>query len=521
MNRRDAAILAALVVVGALLRAPLLGEGFWRDEASTYYDIAAKGLSGTLAMIVRIELAPPAYFLVEKLWAHVAGVGTVALKLPSFAYGLALIVATYSLGRAAASRPVGLVAAAFASVSQPAIELSAEARVYAFAALAAALALAAYARALRAPQPTVPLAWFVAFGIVLAYSNYAGSVLLGLLAAATTYILLRRRDSRRLAAFAGAFALIGLAYAPWLPVMFEHARIGAPFQERTRLDTFANVVNNDFGHLLPLAGRHGQIGLAFALGALIWLVVTVLRGVRGKPSEAPGAVAALGFCTIAGASLEALLSLREPRYMLVFAPGAWVWLAWLACRLWTWLAGARRWQQIAVGTVALLTIAWIVPAERLARAAGPSVSSGISDLAPRAIALEREHRTLCLTAPDYLAPTFGYYVSRETGAPVYGFARWSDPQIFETRGYRDVWTDPAVLTAVEGRVARLMGGRYDRLCLIRDAILIDRASMPYSRANALFAWLRAHYQKISSQEYPGKQEDVIMEEFRRAATSPR
>jgi hypothetical protein len=203
----------------------------------------------------------------------------------------------------------------------------------------------------------------------------------------------------------------------------------------------------------------------------------------------------------------------------VFAPGAWVWFGWLVCRLWTWLGGAQRWQKIAVGSAALLAIVWIVPAERLARAAAPGASSGISALAPRAIALERGHRTVCLMAPDYLAPTFGYYVSRVTGTPVYGFARWSDPEIFETRGYRDVWTDPSALTTIEARVGRLMESRYDHLCLVRDAILIDRGRMPYSRANELFAWLRAHYRRISSREYPGKQEDVIMEEFGAPATS--
>jgi len=513
VSRRDIAILAAIVAIGAWLRAPLLSEGLWRDEASTYYDVAARGLVDSLAMIVRIELAPPAYFLVEKAWAYVAGVGPVALKLPSFIYGLALIIVVYALGRAVASPAVGLVAALFACVSQPAIDLSAEARVYEFSALFAALTLTSYAIAFRAARPQAALGWFAGFGIVLAYSNYAGSVLLGLLFLATVFVRLRRGDFGRVWGFLVACVVIAVVYLPWLPIMLAHARIGAPFQEQTRLDTFFDIVNKDFGHLLPLASRHGQIGIAFAIGALVCLFLAFVGRRRGELPSRPGVVTILALCTVGGAVVEALLSLREPRYIFVFAPGAWAWFAWLTCRFGAWLWRATTWQKTIAAVVFVGLVALFVPSERLARDEGPIVSSGIRDLAPAAIALQHAHRTLFLAVPDYLAPTFGYYVGRVTGAPVYGFARWNDPQIFVTSGYLAVWTNPVALLTAEARIEGMMDGQYDRLCLLRDTILIDRAKMPYTRANALIAWIHKRYRPISSAVYPGRFENVAMEVF--------
>jgi Dolichyl-phosphate-mannose-protein mannosyltransferase len=491
----------------------LLYSGFWRDEASTYYDVAQHGLAATLAMIVRIELAPPAYFLVEQAWTHLFGSGTVAMKLPSFIAGLLLVVVCYALGRVAASSRAGLFAAAFACISLPAIDLSGEARIYAFSALVSAAALTAYAVALRSEKPIAPLIWFGALGIVLAYSNYAGCVLLALLAVATIYLLRIRPEPQERVGFASAFAAIALAYIPWLPTMLEHARIGAPFQERTRLDTFFNVVNNDLGHLWPFASRHGQLGIALALGGAIWVALAFRRSSRGGSFSRPGAVAAFAFCTVAGAVTEALLSLREPRYIFVFAPAAWVWFAWLADRFFDWLPSTVRWQKIAFAGLAVVLLALFIPSERAARNEGPPIASGIRDLAPQAIALGQHNRVMVVVAPDYLGPTMGYYYSRVTGAPVYGYARWSDPQIFVTKGYQELWSTRGLARAARRHIRAWMTGPDARLVLVRDNILIDRARMHYTRANRLIAWIWSHYRLLSSVEFPGRDEDVIMEVF--------
>lgn len=509
MSRRDAVLLALLVGVGALLRAPLLHEGLWRDEASTYYDAVTPTLRAALALIARTDLTPPAYFLVERAWAHVAGTGEIALKLPSFAYGLALIVATYALGRAAATSSVGLVAATFACVSQPAIALSAQARAYAFAGLLAALMLAAYARAVREPRAARSLAWFGAFAVLLVYAHYMGCVLVALLAIATPPLLWRRGEARRLPAFALAFALVAVAYAPWIPTMLAHAHNGAPWAPSA---SFLDRFGNDFGNLLPFASRHGQILIAFAAAALTWVVVALVRRGR-RAAGTPGPMLVLGACTLGGALVGAALSLLEPRYVFVFAPAAWVWFAGLCVALVRWVARSRTSVRVVAGLVAAGLLALFVPSERAARAGALPSLSGIRVLAPGAAALARRGRTLFVLVPDYLGPTFGYYVSVPAGAVPHGFARWSDPQIFSPLGYREIWSDPGALDRATKRIAALMATQDDRLCLIRDTIIIDRGEMPYTRSDALIGWIRRRYALVSSVRAEGTEENVAMDVF--------
>jgi 4-amino-4-deoxy-L-arabinose transferase-like glycosyltransferase len=518
MTRRDALLLALIVALGAALRVPLvLHEGIWRDEASTYYDVATPGLHAALAMVARIEQAPPLYFLLERAWVHVAGAGEVALKMPSLLFGIALLVALYALGRAAASGAAGLFAAACACIAQPAIDLSAQARPYALAGLLAALALTAYARALRAERPRTALVWFAALGTLLAYTHYMGCALLAVLAVATVYVLWRRNELRRVGAFAAAFVAIALLYAPWLPTMIVHTQTGAPFKPKTTLATFFDAVNNGFGNLLPLASRHGQLGIAFALGTLTWIVVAARR--RGATK--PGAVTAFGVCTLGGALVAALLSLQEPRYVFPFAPAAYAWLGALAASFCARIVRAAPWQSVTAAVVAVALAALFVGSERTARALPSPVLSGIRALAPHAIATAANPHTLFLLVPDYLGPTFGYYVGRSIAQPLHGFARWDDPQIFTTRGYGAIWADPAALADAEAKIAAAMAAPAARLFVARDTIPIDRGAMHYTRANALLDWIRARYVRVASGEYPGSEEDVASEEFvpRAAAAS--
>jgi 4-amino-4-deoxy-L-arabinose transferase-like glycosyltransferase len=512
-NARDAAILAALVAFGAWLRLPYLKAGIWRDEASTYYDVIAHGIMATIARVVQIELAPPGYFLVEKAWTHVAGTSEIALKAPSFAFGLALIAAMYALGRVAASRLTGLVAAFFACISVPAIALSGEARVYALAALATALVLTAYAWALRASEGRAPFVAFAALGTVLVYAHYVGTMLVGLLAVATPYVLWRTRQTWKMPPFALAFAFIAVTFAPWIPAFLFHAGIGTPYGEKTKPATLFDVANFDFGHLLPLFSRHGQWGIVFTAGLLVWGAYLLLRRVRGLPLNPPGAIAAFGFCTVAGTFVQAALSMREDRYLLVNAPTAWVWVAAIVSMFLTSVARAHSWRRFA-GIAAIVAFAiLILPKEIGARAPVPANQSGMRALAPRAIAVDRTHRTLFVIAPDYIGATFGYYVASVTGAQAVGFVRWEHPEIFITKGYRDLWIAPDAVPAAERRILAAMATGYDRLCLVRDDDLSDRGAMPYSKTKQLRAWLRATYRQISTARAIGRQESVSMEVF--------
>ena len=131
---RDAAILLGLVDHrrGAARAVPR--GGLWRDEASTYFEVVPNAFSRIERQFPR--RTEPARILSAR--ARLDGAGGQQPGRPQAAVyvcGLMLIVLMYLLGRRFWSPEVGWLAAAFAVVTPVALDLSAEARPYALAAL--------------------------------------------------------------------------------------------------------------------------------------------------------------------------------------------------------------------------------------------------------------------------------------------------------------------------------------------------------------------------------------------------
>src|SRR5574340_784085 len=104
-SRRDLWIMVALTFAGTVLRlADLTGRSMWLDEGITLSRLAGSWQQ-TLGNIVilqgftTIDLHPPLYFVVVKLWCFVAGDTEYALKLISAFASILLIPATYVLAR--------------------------------------------------------------------------------------------------------------------------------------------------------------------------------------------------------------------------------------------------------------------------------------------------------------------------------------------------------------------------------------------------------------------------------------
>lgn len=510
----DAAILAALVAAGAALRWPYLMAGIWRDEGSTYFETVRQSFFGVFGAVARGELNPPGYFLFERAWTALAGGGEVALKLPSVVFGLALIVATYALGRAAWSRGVALGAAAFACVSPTALDLSGEARPYTLAALLAAVAVTLYLRA--AGRRGAAIAWFALAGAALAYVHYTGIVLLLLLAVATPYVLWREHALDLLGRFALAFAAIAVLYAPWLPVMRVHLATGAPWTNEIAPAGMPAAAQDDLGFLFPLVSAHSTLVLVLAAGLIAATAVAVVRRSRGDAAAWPsGPSTVLAVCTLGGAVCAALLSQREPRYMFVFAPGAWVWFCVLLGSLGTWIRALKPAVAWSTGGVLALGIGLLAGGELRARAKAPPViaSSGVRAAAVKAAALPGGGKTVFLAVPDYVGPTLAYYVGVPLDAAVNGFAQWDHPERFTPQGYASLWDSPTAVDDAIGRIETAARGGATTLMVVRDYDIEDRGKMHYTRAVKLLAALRAKYPVIDEAHEAGRKESINVDVF--------
>ncbi len=145
-------VLAAITIFAACVRVSILRESFWIDELHTAWTI-----DGSFAEIfsrAKMGNQGPAYFVVLWFWKHIAGMGEISLRLPSWFAGVAIPAAIYGCVRKfdveePAKYLVPLFAALLAATDPYAIFYSQEARPYAWVMLGSVLHFTAFAMWLR------------------------------------------------------------------------------------------------------------------------------------------------------------------------------------------------------------------------------------------------------------------------------------------------------------------------------------------------------------------------------------
>lgn len=162
-----------ILILGLVLRLPLMGESLWYDEAFTAR-IASLPLDA-LPAAIGADVHPPGYYLLVWGWSHLVGTSAVALRLPSLAFGLLSIYLVYRL-MLAYGRPENeaRLAALLLAVMPAAAHYGTEARSYT---LLLCLVLAAMLAAARGRR------WaFVAALAVIPWAHNMGMVYAGCLA---------------------------------------------------------------------------------------------------------------------------------------------------------------------------------------------------------------------------------------------------------------------------------------------------------------------------------------------------
>jgi hypothetical protein len=506
---RDAAIVAALVVAAVALRMPGLFAGIWRDEGSTYFDAAAPSLAAALHEIRTAEINPPGYFLLMRAWLAIAGTSDVTMKLPSLLFGVGLVPATYLLGRIAASRAVGCIAAALAAFSSVGIDLSTDARPYACAAFLAALAVAAALRAVRdgAPAWRALVAYAVA-AIACEYVQYTGLLLaFGLTCAALIDGVFARRAAPALR-FAGANLLVALALVPWLPALFGPGAVAAAWLQPIGPGELPGRIVEQFGFVLPFDFMRAQ----YAIALLIAFAVAAARRRAGGPTIV------CGIALILALAVEAFALLRDARYAFAFTPAANVLVAvalvaaYAACARFA-RNPAQRPQAFGApllgGLIGLSLLAGIpAQARAYARVVGTPERSGMRAFArwygpPRT-------DTLAVVAPDYLGPSLGYYWRAGPDVRLVGVPHASHPEHF--RCCEGAWRDPALVADAARAIAREAAGKA-RIAFVYDPGAVDRGAVPYSKTLALRARLARSFPTIAERRFDGTLEPVAVTIF--------
>lgn len=200
--------LLLFTLIGFGLRVQRLDfQPLWGDEGWSFY-FATQPIPQLLALTA-IDIHPPLYYLLLKLWLGLAGVGPESARLLSVAVGTLLVPATALLGRRLLNRRAGGAAAAVVAVMPLAVYYSQEVRMYGLVTLLAALSMAFFAA-----RRGRGWAYVIVTAAALYTMYYAAFVVLAQLIFALGDYARRRRES--LAATLRPFVLVGLMYLPWL-----------------------------------------------------------------------------------------------------------------------------------------------------------------------------------------------------------------------------------------------------------------------------------------------------------------
>jgi mannosyltransferase len=312
-TRDVAATVVGLLLVTALAAALRLyridAQSLWYDEG-----ISAHQLTRSFGEIVRaaaLDTHPPGYYWALKAWALVFGASELGLRSLSAAWGVAMVVLTFLIGRRLFGTLTATVAALLLAVAPLAVYYSQEVRMYAQVTALGLLAVYAYTRRID---------WlYVVAGIATLYSQYLG---VAILAALNVHALVwwRTRTRHEWLTWLIANAVVAIAFLPWLPTFVDQQSHALNTSPRTALGLAT-------GTLAAYGGGLARSDVLLWGGALLvaFALLGVLSTLFTRRSEDLRNVSLVALMWLLPTGLVVVLGLRsglfETRYLVVGMPG--------------------------------------------------------------------------------------------------------------------------------------------------------------------------------------------------------
>lgn len=126
-------LLGLIILLGVLLRLKglLINPSMWHDECALGWNIKFKGYSDYFGLLRFMQMAPPFFMVMIKLFTKIFGISDMSLRILPFLIGSISIFAFYLLaGRLIKSKSVALWAVFFFAINQQLINYSYEFKPY-------------------------------------------------------------------------------------------------------------------------------------------------------------------------------------------------------------------------------------------------------------------------------------------------------------------------------------------------------------------------------------------------------
>lgn len=449
--------LAAIVLFAAWSRVPFVREGLWQDEAVVVAVASAPSSGELFARLGYLDSHPPLLYGLTALCGHLFGFGQTSLKILALGIGLAAIALVAWLAAEGFGFRAAVPAALLATHQALLLRMSGELRSYSLSAALGALALTLTLRTLRTGERMriAGVIGLAAAFTLLAYSNYAGTLVVGIVGIYALWRIRPGADPSGWKAVALAATCAGLLFLPWLPATLRHARIGLPWDPPLSLAQRAAAFPGKVEAVLPAVAPLGVAFVFELLGAIFVAVAAVfawsrIRVVWGERRLAFGLV---GGCALAVLFVMGMAA-GQPRYLTLVAGLVAVFLSGLICSVWDGARARGRVSLLAVSGVALLlvgdTLARLPLYVEMQSWGRPEPKSGVKTLCASGRLRPDE---VVFVVPDCLATSVWYFC--QPSPPILrGYMQWDDPFLPNWERYPEL-TRPPIAESVAAFIARV------------------------------------------------------------------
>ncbi len=203
-------------LVGFTLRVQQLDfQPLWGDEGWSFY-LALHPLFDLLALTA-IDIHPPLYYILLKVWLSGVGVGAEEARLFSVVVGTLLIPTAHGLGNRLFNRMVGLISAGIIAVMPMAVYYAQEVRMYGLVTLLGALSLYWFIRLQREPSNRTVWLGYLLTTTAAFYTHYfAAFIIFAQLLASLPALFGKSEHQKSFLQIIAPFSGVGLLYLPWL-----------------------------------------------------------------------------------------------------------------------------------------------------------------------------------------------------------------------------------------------------------------------------------------------------------------